>query len=168
MGDLHVEQMIKKNNTIETTIIRLCSIVSGILVMYIALVLIGIISLVLGFAIVYGIYYLFLMTNIEYEYIFVNGDLVIDTIYGQNKRKRNGTYDLKKCEIIAPISSTYAAGFHKNNNLKSMDYTSGLGQDNVYLIAVGQGDGNTKIYFEPNRDMLEAIKTSVPNKLKDY
>lgn len=168
MGDLYVEQMIKKNKTIEQTIIRLCSIVASFLIMYIAMVLIGIISLVFGFALGYGIYYLFMMTNIEYEYVFINGDLMIDTIYGKRKRKRNGTYDLKKCEIIAPISSTFVVEYHKNNQMKSMDYTSGIEQDNVYLLVIGHGASNAKIYFEPNRDMVEAIKTSVPNKLKQY
>lgn len=166
MGDAYVEQLIKKEAALGQTALRVGAIVSGLLITYILIIFIGIISLVGAFAIGYGIYYLFLMTDIEYEYIYVNGELSIDTIYGKNKRKKAGVYDLKKCELIAPINNTFAAGYHRNTQMKTYDFTSGKGEDGVFLIVVGYGAGNAKVYFEPNQELLVAMKNTVPGKLK--
>lgn len=168
MDNSYTEQLIKKNSTMSQMAIRAGAIVSGILISYILIILIGIISLPVVFVIIYGIYYLFMMTDIEYEYALVNGELTVDTVYGKKKRKRTGTYDIRKCEIIAPINSSGAAMYHKNTQMKTMDFTSGTGEKGIYLMVVGYGAGNAKVYLEPNDEMIKSMKSQAPSKLKEY
>ncbi len=166
MNDAYVEQLVKKNATMGQMAIRVGSIVSGILITYILMVLIGLISLVAAFAIGYGIYYLFMMTDVEYEYTLVKNELTVDIVYGRNKRKRAGVYDVQKCEVVAPVDSTYAAMYHRNAQMKTMDFTSGTSED-VYIMVVGYGAGNAKMYFEPSKEMIQAMKTQAPSKVKE-
>lgn len=168
MENGYVEQLVKMKRTPGQMALRIGSIVSGLLITYILMVLVGIIALAGAFVIAYGIYYLFMMTDVEYEYTLVSGELTICTVYGKNKRKESGVYDIKKCEIIAPLNSTAAAGYHKNMQMAAKDFTSGNWDDGVYLMVAGYGAGNMKIYFEPNEEMIECMKQQAPGKMKMY
>ena len=168
MGDAYVEQLVSRKTSMTNMLLRTCAIISGILVTYIMMVLVGLISIVAAFAICYGIYYLFQMTSIEYEYVLVNGELTIDTIYGRNKRKTAGVYDIKKCEVIAKTGSSSVVSYERNDKMKEFDYTSGENDKDVYLIVASYGAGNAKIYIEPKEEMVEALKTQAPNKFKAF
>lgn len=168
MSSAYTEQLVKKSSTMGQMTLRAAAIVAGIVITYILLVLVGIVSLVAAFAIIYGIYYLFVMTDIEYEYTLVNGELNIDTVYGRNKRKHSGTYDLRKCEFIASADSSAAALYGKSSQMKTMDFTSGNGSEGVYLMVTAYGAGNARIYFEPNEEMVTAMKSQAPGKFKEY
>ena len=166
MGDSYVEQLVKRQSSMLQTGIRVGAVVSAVVITYIMMLRIGIISLVAAFAMGYGVYYVFIMTSIEYEYVFVNGELTIDTVYGKSKRKRAGTFDIKKSEVIAPVNSDYGAVYHKNMQMKAFDFTSGTDESKVYLMVAPYGAGTAKVYFEPNENMLSAIRTQAPSKLK--
>ena len=166
MGNSYVEQLVKRQSSTLQIALRVGSVVSAVVITYIMMVLIGIISLVAAFAMGYGVYYVFIMTSVEYEYVYVIGELTIDTVYGKTKRKKAGTFDVKKSEVIAPVKSDFGAVYNKNEQMKGFDFTSGINEDNVYIMVAPYGAGTAKIYFEPNEDMLEAIRTQAPSKLK--
>lgn len=166
MGDSYVEQLVKRQNSTLQTGLRVGAVVSAVVITYIMMLLIGIISLVAAFALVYGVYYVFIMTSIEYEYVLVNGELTVDTVYGKNRRKKSGTFDIKKSEVIAPLKSDYGAMYHKNMQMKAFDFTSGMDENKVYLMVAPYGAGTAKVYFEPNEDMINAMRTQAPSKLK--
>ncbi len=41
--------------------------------------------------------------NVEYEYVFVNGDLDIDKIMNKARRKRMFSVDADQMELLAPV-----------------------------------------------------------------
>ena len=166
MRDSYVEQLVKRQNSMLQMGLRVGAVVSAVVITYIMMLLIGIISLVAAFAMGYGVYYVFIMTAIEYEYVFVNGELTVDTVYGKSKRKKAGIFDVKKSEVIAPLNSDYSAMYHKNMQMKAFDFTSGTDESKVYLMVAPYGAGTAKVYFEPNEDMIGAIRTQAPSKLK--
>ena len=166
MGDTYVEQLVKKESSGSQVGLRVLTIAVSFFVTYICMVWIGIIALIPLFALAYLVYYVFQMTSIEYEYIFVNGDLTIDAIFGGNKRKTVASYDLKKCELLAPVTSTYVAGYHRNTQMKTFNFTSGTVDDDAYIVIISYGAGNAKVYFEPNETMVKAMQTALPNKIK--
>ena len=43
--------------------------------------------------------------NVEYEYVFVNGDLDIDKIMNKARRKRMFSVDADQMELLAPVGS---------------------------------------------------------------
>ena len=72
------------------------------------LVLIGlVIPLVLIAAIALGVLAYFKMPglDLEFEYLYVNGELDIDKIMSKVKRKRVGSFDISKAEMVAPVKS---------------------------------------------------------------
>lgn len=166
MKDAYVEQLVIRKISMLNMMLRVCAIVSGILITYILTILVGLISLVAAFVIIYGVYYLFMMTSIEYEYVLVNGELTIDIIYGKNKRKTAGVFDIRKAEIITKTGSSSAVSYERNEQMKTFDYTSGTEENEVYLLVAAYGASNAKIYIEPSKEMLEAIRTQAPNKFK--
>lgn len=166
MGDSYVEQLVKKQNSVMQIGLRVASVVSAVVITYIMMLLIGIISLVAAFALGYGVYYVFIMTSVEYEYVLVNGELTVDTVYGKSKRKRAGVYDIKKSEIIAPVKSDYAAVYNKNTQIKSFDFTSGTDEDKAYLMVAPYGAGSARVYFEPNEELINAMRFQAPSKVK--
>lgn len=167
MGDSYVEQLVKRQNSALQTGVRVGSVVSAVVITYIMMLLIGIISLVAAFALGYGVYYVFIMTSVEYEYVLVNGELTVDTVYGKSRRKRAGVFDIKKSEVIAPVKSEYAAVYN-NSQIKSFDFTSGADESRAYLMVAPYGAGNAKVFFEPNEDMINAMRLQAPSKVKLY
>ena len=165
MGESYVEQLVKKKDSPGQIGIRVGATAFAVLFTYALLNMIGIISLVAAFALGYGVYYVFMITSIEYEYTYVNGELTIDTIYGRNKRKTAGVYEVKRCEILAPVKSS-AAAYYDKNQMKSFDFTSGDSDANVYLMVVPYGAGTAKLYFEPSEELVDAIRTIIPSKVK--
>ena len=59
--------------------------------------------IILLLAVVMGVvdYFKLPSLDLEYEYLYVNGELDIDKIMSKQKRKRVGSYDMKKVEIVA-------------------------------------------------------------------
>ena len=74
--------------------------------------------------------------------------------------------DVSKCEVIAPVESTYVSGYHRNSQMKSFDYTSGTGGEPVYIMIAPYGAASAKIYMEFDEKLLEAMKMAAPGKVK--
>ncbi|MBP3237536.1 MAG: hypothetical protein J6M24_00400 [Lachnospiraceae bacterium] len=94
--------------------------------------------------------------NVEWEYVFVDGQLDFDQVLGGLARKRKMRTDFEKLEIIAP-SNSHRLDSYKNMQMKIYDFSSLTGCDNYSMIC---HDGNNliKIYFEPNEEMLTTMK----------
>ena len=63
--------------------------------------------------------------NVEYEYLYVNGDIDVDKIMNRQKRKRAASFDLEELEIAAPTGSHELDSYLNGGNTKIADYTSG-------------------------------------------
>lgn len=116
-------------------------------------------------AIVYGAYYLLQRTNLEYEYIFTNGDLDIDVIYSKAKRKSALNIKAKDFDIVARMNDKkFEHEFTRFE--KVLDFSSGKVKDNTYVAILSHEGKRTKMIFEPNEKILEGMKMYIPRKLK--
>lgn len=166
MNNGYVEKLVKKKTTTQTTFIRILAVLAAILISYVSNVYWGIYALLVVFACAYGVYYLFLNTSVEYEFVLIKNELTIEAIYGKNRRKQLHTIDVSKSDLIAPAESTEAAYYHRNTQMKTLDYTSGEGEEPVYLLVVSCGAETVKLYMEFNERMLEGMKQAAPGKVK--
>lgn len=84
--------------------------------------------LILLLALVLGIVdYIFIpKLSVEFEYLYVNGELDIDRIYSQSRRKRAASYELSNMEILAPYQSHQLDSYKKNQSIKRYNYSSGI------------------------------------------
>ena len=85
----------------------------------------------------------------------------------KEKRKNVYTVDLNKMECIAPVNS-HELDSYKARNLKVYDFTSLEEDAKVYSIVYETGrEGTVLVNFEPNEEMLRAIKNVFPRKVMD-
>lgn len=156
MGDVFKEQLVKRINTPKDTAIRVCVWVIVLLIILIVITQVPMVALfvalILGFAASYATGYL----NVEYEYVLTNGELDIDVIYDQKKRKRVFNGDMKQFELMAHINDkAHEAAFNTAHEIR--DYSSGVTGDNTYAFLATHENKKVKIIIEPNEKMLKAF-----------
>ena len=100
MSDFYTEQLVKKQSGAKEMAIRAGLIVLTVIAVFIVLMFpLGIILPIL--AVVLDVF-MFRRLNVEYEYLFVNGDLDVDKIMSRAKRKRMFSMNVSEMELLAP------------------------------------------------------------------
>ena len=98
----------------------------------------------------------------EYEYLFLNGDLDIDKIMNKSKRKKVFNANVSDMELLAPVD---AAELSQYRNARTLDFSSHTGQAKMYaLVLSGQGE-TRKVIFEPNETIVEGFYMLAPRKV---
>ena len=119
--------------------------------------------------IIFGLYFLFRRNFVEYEYIFTNGDIDIDKITGKSRRKRQLSFNCSNIEMMAVLGDEkYRHNFEHGDFQKKQDFSSGVaGRKRYFAIVNAKEKGRQLIVFEPNEQMLEAIKHAAPRKVHE-
>lgn len=164
MSDLYTEVMVEKRFTGKDMAIKVLLIFLTVFTAVVGLVLM---PLALIVAIVLGVIdYIFIpRLSVEYEYLYVNGELDIDKIFSKAKRKKGGRYDLGKMEIMAPVNSHQLDSYRNNTNIKTVDYSSGKPDAKVYAVIISTDKELQRVLFEPNEVMLKDIRSKMPRKV---
>ena len=159
--ETYVECMVKKKanglmSALKVLLIGI-AVITGLLG-FMGLIVFLIIAVVAGV----GAYFVSLNANLEYEYLYVDKQLTVDKIMARTRRKKVETFDLERMEILAPIKSWHLDDY-KNRQLKVVDYSSGVEQqpDIRYSMIY---NGEKRVIFEPNAEMVAAIKSIAPRK----
>ena len=127
MSDFYTEQLVKKQSGAKEMAIRAGLIVLTVIAVFIVLMFpLGIILPIL--AVVLDVF-MFRRLNVEYEYLFVNGDLDVDKIMSRAKRKRMFSMNVSEMELLAPSD---APELRQYQNAKTLDFSSGTGQAKLY------------------------------------
>ena len=167
MGDVFKEQIVKKESTAKDFMMKVAIVIAAALIFLLALM----IPILSGFAMIilaveiFGVYILFSRLNIEYEYVFTNGELDIDVIYSKSRRKRLYSGRVADFELMAHVEDkAHAGAFSGASGTK--DYSSGRTKPNTYAALATVKGVKTKILLEPNESMLKAFSTVLtPRKL---
>ena len=164
MSDLYSELLVKKESTAKDGIMKY-----GLIVLTALAVLAGIFvnPLILLAAVVLGIacYFVIPKTDVEYEYLFINGDFDIDMIMSQTKRKKVKSFKLSEADLAAPLDSHRMDYYNGNQNMKVLDFSSGNPEHKRFGV-ITRLDGNLcKIILEPDEALAQAMKNSAPSKV---
>ena len=106
--------------------------------------------------------FMFRRLNVEYEYLFVNGDLDVDKIMSRAKRKRMFSMNVSEMELLAPSD---APELRQYQNAKTLDFSSGTGQAKLYTLVVADHGELKKVVFEPNETIIEGFFVLAPRKV---
>ena len=119
--------------------------------------------LIVAVAAAVGAYFASLYSSLEYEYLYVDKEISVDKILNKTKRKKAEKFELDRMEIFAPVNSWHLDNY-KNRQFKTTDYSSGVaGQpDRRYAMIY---NGERKILFEPNQEMVKAMQAVAPRKV---
>ncbi len=91
-------------------------------------------------------------TAIEYEYLIVSGELSMDRINGQRKRKHIAEFDIKTADSIAPLCDTNLDGANV------IFAASSLSDEDVYCAVYKDEKGNkTALIFNVYDKALELL-----------
>jgi hypothetical protein len=104
-------------------------------------------------------------TDLEYEYLFVNGEFDIDMVMAKSKRKKVMSVNLSEADLIAPLNSHKMDYYNGNSRMKTLDYSSGNPEHKRFAIIMKAGGENSRIIIEPDDEMAKAIKNSAPSKV---
>ncbi|HHV12547.1 MAG TPA: hypothetical protein GXX75_19925 [Clostridiales bacterium] len=165
MNQLYSEAGVKRKNDSKSMLLRglmVFAIIVGVL-----LLLVGSYFAIAGVILIAAMIFLFPRLNVEYEYIFVDGQIDFDRITGGSRRKTILRIDLEQAEIIAPEGSHALDGYN-NMQLEKKDFSSGDKNVKPYIVIVNKNEKKYRIAFEPNEKMLSMIKQKSPRKLNQY
>ncbi len=163
LNDQFVEQIIKRKITFSAIVYRMLMLLLCVISVF-SIVFIGSISIAIIGICIYFTYVVFKMTSVEYEYSFLNGDLTIDKIMGQSRRKHLTEVDIKSAAIVAPIDNEEV----QRAMMQSIEskYITGNRDALVYGIVLANETNPEVILIEPNEKLIDAMHYMRPNIVK--
>ncbi|PKM65595.1 MAG: hypothetical protein CVU95_14795 [Firmicutes bacterium HGW-Firmicutes-2] len=167
VNDIFNEQLVERKQNMTDNLKKVTILAAGVLLLATAFLIPGLRSLiyVIAIGIIAAIVILLRRFNVEYEYIFTNGELDIDQITNKNKRKRLLSVHVDSFMIMVPISNKdYGKDVDKYSKL--YDVSSGVLHDNTYAAIFDKDSKKIKLVFEPNEKMFNAIRAYIPRKIK--
>lgn len=164
--DIFLEKIVKRKKTMKDTAI----IVGLVFLALILVMVVGSIQILQGFtpflivAIGYLAYMFIRNRSVEYEYIVTNGDLDIDMIIAQRKRKRVFSGSCKDFEMIAKMTSGQYN--HSMQSIKKrVNAVTSLDSPDVYFVSTVKDGEKMLVFFEPHVKMVESFKKYIPRKV---
>lgn len=164
MSDLYYELLVKKNRTVKDSLIKF-----GLIALTVLLVAAGLLihPLILIGAIAAGVadYFIIPRTDLEYEYLFVNGEIDIDMVMSKSKRKKAKNINITEADLVAPLNSHRLDYYNGNQKMKVLDYSSGNPEHRRFAVITRDNTESCKIIIEPDQRMEQMIKNSAPGKV---
>ena len=162
MNDLYKEILIKKRATGTDTLKK-----AGLIALTALLALGGLFihPLLLIAAVAAGALTWFIVTglDLEYEYLYVNGDLDIDKIMNKQRRKRAASYTVETMELIAPTGSHELDQYSQRAALK--DFTSGDPDAKSYTAVYAGEGGLQMVKLELDDEVIADLRRIAPRKV---
>lgn len=166
MNEVYIEHLVKRKSTPASIAAKVGMILVTVLA-FLAMLYIPF-AMVIGVALIFLDVYLFPMTDIEYEYVYMRGELDVDKIMGKQRRKEVKKCDLSTMEVFAPSNSHALDSFKNRNNSKVFDFSSKDSNVKTYTLVLHGGTSIEQVIIEPSEEMIEAIKSYAPSKVSIY
>ena len=163
MNEFYKEILVKKETT-SADVIKKYGLLFLTVAAFVAFILVHPLFIIAAVGLGVACYFLLPTFDLEYEYLYVNGDIDVDRIMGKQKRKRAGSYNLEEMEIIAPAGSHELDSYRARGG-KVIDYTSGRSDAKCYT-AVYMKDGQQQmVSFEFDQEVLKDLRRLAPRKV---
>ena len=164
MGDLYSELLVKKDKTAKDSLVKYGLIVLTALAVFAGL-FIHPLALILAIAFGIACYFVIPKTDVEYEYLFINGDFDIDMIMSKTKRKKVSSFKLSEADLAAPLNSHRMDYYNGNQKMKVMDFSSGIEDHKRYAMITRDGGETCKVILELDDALANTMKNSAPSKV---
>lgn len=171
MGDVFIERMVKKRfeskDGIMVVLILVAAVVVFLLSFYFLTPIAGImIPFLVLVGACYGTYKLLSMRNLEFEYSLTNGYISIDKIMNKSSRKRLTAFECNAIEEMGeyPKNQTRLQNREVQTKVFASEYADG--RNAWYVIVNAKKTGRTLVVFDPDEDLLDAVKKFMPTHLR--
>lgn len=166
MGDVFLEQIVKKQSTVKEKIGK-ALILFGCVFLSLAIFFVsfatgalgndyfGTLLFLLVVAPLFLAWYIITGLNLEFEYIYTNGEIDFDKISAKRKRKRITTIRISSFEVF----ELYDHEKYKNEKFDKVIHASACYQyDDTYCVTFRGKDGqHILMTFSPNEKLLATI-----------
>lgn len=164
--DVFIEKIVKKKSDAKSTALTVLIIVGVLILSVIGLTFAGSFGIFIVAGLIYGAWFLITSFQVEYEYSLTNGELDIDTIIAQRKRKRILTIHCKEFEMLAPYNESHKRETETPSLKKKIYACTSLNEEGLYFAIFNTTDfGKTLLVFEPDDRMLASFKSYIPRKV---
>lgn len=161
--DIFVEQLVKKKKSTGQILAIVGTVFLALILLLVSLLLfrfLGAFAFLLVVAGFYGLWYLLTAQNIEYEYCVTNGDIDIDRIVAQRKRKRIVSVSGKKIESAGRYLPEKWAGRGVDCTIVAAPSNR---EDNLYYFTYrSKKRGHTLVIFQPDERVRESLYENLP------
>ena len=156
---LYTETYVKRKVTPAAMLAKGAMLVVGIVLMLGGMLFLGSGLLAfLGVAVLIAFYFVNPMFNIDWEYIFCDGQIDFDRISGGERRKNMLKIDIDNIDVMAPERSHELDSYNHQQGITVKDFTSKSGEGKVYCIFISKDGQRMKIMFEPSETMVDYCK----------
>lgn len=162
MNDLYAECYVKPVPNAAAHFKKILLAAAAVLAVLAALLFFSMISVVIAAVIVGIICWRFPYLKVDYEYIFVDGQLDFDKIMGGEKRKNALRIDFEDLIVMAPEKS-HALDSYKDCEVR--DFSANNPEVKNYAIIISKGEKRSKIIFSPNEKMIAVMKNKTRSKI---
>lgn len=162
MNQMYAEAGVKRKDTPSTLALKGLMIFG--LIVGVLLILLGNLFAFIGVILGAIIIFLFPKLNVDYEYVFVDGQIDFDRISGKSRRKTLLRIDMEQVEIVALQGSHALDGYTYAQSIFK-DFSSGSKNIKPYIIMANVKQKRYRIAFEPSEKMLSLMKQKSPRKI---
>lgn len=107
------------------------------------------------------------LQNVEFEYIVTNGELDVDKIMGQSKRKRLITVDARSMEMLAPMDKEHEKEYTSESIKKTYDASVSKNSPNRYFAIFNNKAGlRSLLVLEYDARVIDAMKPYVQRRMQ--
>ena len=160
MRDFYMEQLIKRNNT-KRTVFFIILLLGGA-ALALPLMMTSVFFIFVPVFLVLVAVAFFKMTDVEYEYVYFNGNIDIDKIMAKQFRKHLVSAGFHEVEVIAPTGSLEIQQYRK---VKKYNYSSRKKGNKTYQMVINHKGKRARIVFEPKEELLTEMKLAAPRKV---
>ena len=162
MNESYKELIVKKEMGVKEIALRAVCLIPTVLF---ALLGLGGFLIALAVAAIFGVltYFVWISTDIEYEYLYLDKELNIDKIMAKSRRKKMATLEVERMEIMAPEKS-HQLDSYRNRDFKKVDYSAGRDLPEMKLYTIYY-DGSQKIQVNLTEDFVKTMKSIAPRKV---
>ncbi|MBR4768813.1 MAG: hypothetical protein IK088_07545 [Lachnospiraceae bacterium] len=164
MEDCYAESNVKRKSGAREALI-LASMILGVLVS-ITVIFLSKWGILLLAAVILVIIFTYRYVKVEYETIFVGGEIQIDKIYSGETRKKGPRVDLSNAETVEQATESFLETIRKNPEVKIEDYSSHTDNPNKYAVLFNEKGARKCLLFEPSDKMLKLMYRISPSKVK--
>ncbi len=161
--DTFVEQLVKKKKSAGQILAIIGIVLAALFLLAVSIVFISVVGAFAAFVIVgifYGAWYLLTAQNIEYEYCVTNGDIDIDRIVAQRKRRRIVSVSGKKIESAGRYVPEKWAGRQIDRTVIAAPSDR---EDNLYYFTYhSKKRGHTLVVFQPDERVKDSFYEGLP------
>lgn len=160
MSDFYTEQLVKKQTTMKDIFLK--ALLVAVAIASIFTIFIFPVGILIPVIVITAVVFLIRRLNVEYEYLYVNGDLDIDKIMNKSKRKRIFSGNIGNMELLAPEGSPELGQYRGG---RTLDFSSGVQEAERYVFVTVDNGQVSRVIFEPNDTIIEGIFLMAPRKV---